>query len=270
VAILCRVQVTLRWRCLDKDAWQQTPMKRASAGPPLFSASITAHLRCEPWDGTAPAALLQVTLTCTLLAVCSRIDLQSAEACCALFSLEACRQCGLHSQALLQQSDLGAMANGQVVVTEENGGTSTSEERRVAVFDPAAPQHSSAGGSGAGGRKKVISGSKHTPAAGEVHLFRDDVTPHQSLGMVGLPVCSWHMGAATRGCPLVLCSVSAGSAAAQQQRDRRLDRRFCAASIRARIGGAPQTTSCCGNAQCRCRTCRRGSEGLTAQAATRA
>jgi hypothetical protein len=82
------------------------------------------------------------------------------------------------------------VATGQVVVTEANGGTSTSEERRVAVFDPAAPQHSSAGGSGAGGRKKVISGSKHTSAAGEVHLVRDDVTPHQSMDMVGLPVCN--------------------------------------------------------------------------------
>lgn len=35
-------------------------MERVSPGQPLFSASITADLRCEPWDGTAPAALLQV------------------------------------------------------------------------------------------------------------------------------------------------------------------------------------------------------------------
>lgn len=52
--------MTLRWRCLDKDAWQEAPMERVSAGQPLFSASIAAQLRCEPWDGTAPAALLQV------------------------------------------------------------------------------------------------------------------------------------------------------------------------------------------------------------------
>jgi hypothetical protein len=35
-------------------------MERVSAGLPLFIASITAQLRCEPWDGTALAALLQV------------------------------------------------------------------------------------------------------------------------------------------------------------------------------------------------------------------
>ena len=35
-------------------------------------------------------------------------------------------------------------------------------------------------------------------------------------------------------------------AQAQMQRDRRLDRRFCAASIRARIGASPLLTSCCG------------------------
>ena len=70
------------------------------------------------------------------------------------------------------------LATGQVVVMEANGGMSTSEERRVAVFDPAAPQHSGAGVSIADGRRKVISGSKHSPAAGECHLFCDDVTPH--------------------------------------------------------------------------------------------
>lgn len=55
------MQVTLRWRCADKDAWQEVPMARAAAGQPLFSVSITAQLRCEPWDGTEPAALLQVS-----------------------------------------------------------------------------------------------------------------------------------------------------------------------------------------------------------------
>lgn len=54
------MQVTLRWRCADKDAWQQAPMARAAAGQPLYSASVIAQLRCEPWDGTPPAALLQV------------------------------------------------------------------------------------------------------------------------------------------------------------------------------------------------------------------
>lgn len=103
------------------------------------------------------------------------------------------------------------------MVTEANGGTSTSEERRVAVFDPAAPQHSSAGVSGAGGRRTLISGSKHAPAAGEVHTFRDGVTPDQSLDTVGLPAGTWRLSAATRGCAVVLCSIAAGGAAAQQR-----------------------------------------------------
>ena len=54
------MQVTLRWRCMDKETWQEAPMERVSPGQPLYSASITADLRCEPWDGTPPAALLQV------------------------------------------------------------------------------------------------------------------------------------------------------------------------------------------------------------------
>lgn len=39
-------------------------------GQPLFSASITAQLRCKPWDGTPPATLLQVSQSAALCAGC--------------------------------------------------------------------------------------------------------------------------------------------------------------------------------------------------------